>query len=242
METFNCIRSLISHRAQDSQCCWSFSAWTKLKLKTPHLKVFYYGRGSSNCGEYILYKDPFYSTDIRTTLYWPYLSKISKAFVTMVGIISGIFPANSADAFTNCEPLCTMSVLAPYKEKGARFFTTNLLTLDQSNVLGILIICQNSLTNVTSFLDLPTHFMGHVAGRMSFGLQPHSLYRFIIEVHSLEVLQNKSYKIPVSPTISITGLLNRLDPPNGDFYYNLYDTNTCIYTNNFTILKARYVY
>ena len=60
--------------------------------------------------------------------------------------------------------------------------------------------------NVVSLLDLPAEYMCNVGGITLFGLHPHSLYPFI-EVHSLEVLDNKTYRIHVPQTNSLTKLL-----------------------------------
>ena len=158
----------------------------------------------------------------------------------MVGIISGIFPADYADAFVNVEPLRSLNILQSYIPKGSRFFSTSLQTTDQSNVLGILIVSPNSLINDISLSDLPSHFMCNLGGRISFGLHPRSLYRFVIESHSVEVLKNNAYRIPIPPTVSFSGLISRVDPPMDQFRYNFYDTNTCIYTGASTILKSRY--
>ena len=105
----------------------------------------------------------------------------------MVGIISGVFPANAVDAFIDNEPLRSLSILTPYTQKGGRCFSTSLQTIDQSNVLGVLVVCGTSLINTASLVDLPAHFMCNVGGRISFGLHPHSLYRFVIEAHTLEL-------------------------------------------------------
>ena len=152
-------------------------------------------------------------------------------FVLLSMLISSDFPLCGArnaniDALSSVFGLQALDKYSRSDSNSITCYNTYLITDDRNLIPGVILSDESNIDPFTG--KSYSHRTCHVRGLLSFGYDDNNLVRFVVEADRFENISEKRYDASLSASITVDGFLRLAH--DGPASYELYITNTCIYT------------